>query len=963
MAEVTISAGTIEHYSGGESTLKLRIYCNKTFGTTDSEVVQKGKVKSANFYKELDCTIGACMDGGNDCINVPEFTIDSTTDGGPDDSSYTFALFTPAGSYIGTITCDLVVPPTPTPTTLGALLIYSADDGPVVDPVTYTKSEVDGKISAIVNAAIKANSSTFGVSKLSVAPASLSNPIAMGVNDPVFSPLTHSYYLEKYATLALAIAAIGSTQAELIINCPYTESTNITIPANILVRIDGAGLITVANTKTLTIRNIAGLGDRQYFTGSGRVLFDTNACADPLNIAWWAGISNSGDITSKVQQIVDSLILGRGGRVYFGSGVWKFTNITWPNHTQVFGVGAPIEGATSTGGTVFALSLPLGTDPICKVEQSYSQISFTDIAFHAQGAGDASCFRVEGVLAAGSGFNLHFTRCCFIGGLDDAPPVFEVAATGGDWEVVGTVFFHCTWLIPKNGFGFVANTVNSTFLFIKPTMIFGIGATGIQSNGTGWVIVQDRDFRAAPGINYDTGTGEVFQRTQHHVSYTNGDNTVTITPGTNPHFTMDDLGQNFTGTGIPANNYFIEIVDEYEAKIYIDATSTQSDVDVVVNRQGLPTSLAHSGITMNGNRGALWIQGGADEGLLYSYKFTASTAEVYNAVYVSNASHGGRVLFEGTVIYHSKASSYPSLSFRQSGGLGPYIDSDDVIVHVTTMRGTGSFNGFRILPVSYLYANYSNSFQKIKELQSLETDVFTSIPVNNYLGAEYKDQTPGDSTDGKAVLSTGSTQRRGGVGAPNTQKVTFRIGSRNPETLKLDFFYDMFWDDATGYLYTRGNHPLEFFRGNYFADKILGPELRMDLVHANTLLESDHGIRTASKDVNDGIGYSTGAGVSAIVQPTSRATNFTCTGMCGIFQTNGASLAAGAEAICTITNASVGIYDHVDVNVHSAYVAGFRCEVIEYGAGTFKFLQTNVSAGAIVGAVNIKFYVKKGVVS
>lgn len=60
-------------------------------------------------------------------------------------------------------------------------------------------------------------------------------------------------YSTGYASLAAAIAAIGATETQLVINSPVTVSTDLTIPRNVSVRVEGAGLITVAAGKRLYI--------------------------------------------------------------------------------------------------------------------------------------------------------------------------------------------------------------------------------------------------------------------------------------------------------------------------------------------------------------------------------------------------------------------------------------------------------------------------------------------------------------------------------------------------------------------------------------------------------------------------------------------------------------------------------------------------------------------------------------
>src|SRR3990172_1902170 len=63
-----------------------------------------------------------------------------------------------------------------------------------------------------------------------------------------------------------------------------------------------------------------------------------------------------------------------------------------------------------------------------------------------------------------------------------------------------------------------------------------------------------------------------------------------------------------------------------------------------------------------------------------------------------------------------------------------------------------------------------------------------------------------------------------------------------------------------------------------------------------------------SSSSSAGIGYATGAG-STVTQITSRATGVTIDAICGAITTDATSLAAGSEAVFTVTNSAVAIGD------------------------------------------------------
>lgn len=120
MSSIVVSGGQIKPtYHGSETTLKMRIYCRRSFTASSLEAVQAGAVDSDLFYTQVNCTVA----GG--IISYAGFTIDSTEDGNPSNSYYTFVLYTDAGDKIAVIYKKIIVPITPTPTTLGALAVYT----------------------------------------------------------------------------------------------------------------------------------------------------------------------------------------------------------------------------------------------------------------------------------------------------------------------------------------------------------------------------------------------------------------------------------------------------------------------------------------------------------------------------------------------------------------------------------------------------------------------------------------------------------------------------------------------------------------------------------------------------------------------------------------------------------------------------------------------------------------------
>ena len=111
-----------------------------------------------------------------------------------------------------------------------------------------------------------------------------------------------------------------------------------------------------------------------------------------------------------------------------------------------------------------------------------------------------------------------------------------------------------------------------------------------------------------------------------------------------------------------------------------------------------------------------------------------------------------------------------------------------------------------------------------------------------------------------------------------------------------------------------------------------------------------------------GFGYSTGAG-GAVTQATNRSTGVTLNTVTGAITTDTTSLAAGAEAVFTVTNSQVAVGDVVLVSARSGMTAGTSVPIVTaVAAGSFDITLTNLHAStADTGAMIINFAVVKAV--
>jgi hypothetical protein len=147
-------------------------------------------------------------------------------------------------------------------------------------------------------------------------------------------------YAGDYANLSSAVASIGATSTTLIITDGQSISSDVTIPANVFLKIIKGGSIAIATTKTLTINGPFEAGLYQVFicTGTGKVIFGAGVVGMAAPQWWGAKGDGSNDDTTAIKNALssyDSYNTHRGGVVYFPPGTYLVTPYVHP----VVGVG------------------------------------------------------------------------------------------------------------------------------------------------------------------------------------------------------------------------------------------------------------------------------------------------------------------------------------------------------------------------------------------------------------------------------------------------------------------------------------------------------------------------------------------------------------------------------------------------------------------------------------------------
>ncbi len=175
-------------------------------------------------------------------------------------------------------------------------------------------------------------------------------------------------YVSQYASLAAAVAAIGATESTLIIDANASISDNLTCPATLRIEVTKGAVITVANTKTLTINGpfTAPLAKVFTCTGTGAVTLGAGStlCVCP---EWWATNTTPG--TTDMSAAVQAAAANASYKILSLSNTYLVSNIAIPLFTTVKGPGL-LKLAVLASGTY---------DPICYL--TGARITFDGVRF------------------------------------------------------------------------------------------------------------------------------------------------------------------------------------------------------------------------------------------------------------------------------------------------------------------------------------------------------------------------------------------------------------------------------------------------------------------------------------------------------------------------------------------------------------------------------------------------------
>lgn len=156
---------------------------------------------------------------------------------------------------------------------------------------------------------------------------------ATGPQGPPGPNGTGEYLVTAYASLASAVAAIGSTPGTLVIDSIKAVSADLTIPKTLILRFTNAGGIQPANTKIVTILSDgSGWPVRQIFfnstAGQGIIRFTGNVSTTHINTNWWGSLGDGTTDCTPAFWAADAAAqtFPNGVQVDIPGGVFRSTN-------------------------------------------------------------------------------------------------------------------------------------------------------------------------------------------------------------------------------------------------------------------------------------------------------------------------------------------------------------------------------------------------------------------------------------------------------------------------------------------------------------------------------------------------------------------------------------------------------------------------------------------------------------
>lgn len=194
----------------------------------------------------------------------------------------------------------------PSTISLSQLVLANGASRLLRDDDVWTKEQVIDYVGTRPPA-VKMTALVHGIARLSVAAVDPADPIVVGDNDPrIANPVSSTdprigTPSTAYASLAAAVAAIGSTPTTLVIVNAFPSGGNVTVPRTLTLKFVSGGTLSLTTGHTIIIRGpviatISKIFDNAL-ASQGTISFAFNSSVETLYPQWWGAKADGRIVT------------------------------------------------------------------------------------------------------------------------------------------------------------------------------------------------------------------------------------------------------------------------------------------------------------------------------------------------------------------------------------------------------------------------------------------------------------------------------------------------------------------------------------------------------------------------------------------------------------------------------------------------------------------------------------------
>lgn len=342
--ELTVSSFQIIDYQRPGTTASIRVWYSENFIRSDGVSIVGGAAGSGPTFKTVLCSVNP----STHILTVPSFTLSVTNTSSVPNVRATGILYDGSGARVAIYFANFIIPSQLAPsTTYGSLVAYNGGNPRPPGPTYPTTDQVMVLINAAVGTLNDASDSVKGRTKISVPAASASNPIAVGDNDP---RANEDYNAASYASLTAAVAAMPAGGATLVVSTSLAAN-GVTVPANVNLKVTGAGQLTGSGTVTI-VGGFEAPTNKRVFGAGLTVSFFGNHKLSLMYPEWWGAGAGIAAAPNAAALNAASLALSTmtSGIIQLGPGTYDF-NAQWLIGVSGSFTGISVQGSNGYVGS------------------------------------------------------------------------------------------------------------------------------------------------------------------------------------------------------------------------------------------------------------------------------------------------------------------------------------------------------------------------------------------------------------------------------------------------------------------------------------------------------------------------------------------------------------------------------------------------------------------------------------